>query len=193
MQAITSHNLKHPSSKNKTLMLQCCNRFCWDSFWKDHSIRSSSNFSCMSKLNATKAGDFTHISWACGDRVWHAVTAECGQKRAAVGFSIIDEQEVKRALRWHGPELQMDCLVGTTRWKHTQNKWFKSSLKTQAKYNVQIGEPGSLSGRAPDSWLKGCRLDFWQEQRWNFLLQCQHSVLTLISVSIPPLCYRSSM
>ena len=32
----------------------------------------------------------------------------------------------------------------------------------------------------------------WLERRENFLLQGQLSVLTLISVSIPPPCYRSS-
>ena len=47
--------------------------------------------------------------------MWHAVTAESSQERAAVGVSIIDEQEVKGALRRHGPELQMDCLVGAAR------------------------------------------------------------------------------
>ena len=62
----------------------------------------------------------THISWACGDRVRHAVTAECGQQRAAVGVSVVDEEEVKGALGGHGPELQMDRLVGAARWKHTQ-------------------------------------------------------------------------
>ena len=39
--------------------------------------------------------------------------------------------------------------------------------------------------------LKGCRFDF-QHERQNFLLQGQLSVLTLLLVSIPPLCYCSS-
>ena len=47
--------------------------------------------------------------------------------------------------------------------------------------------------RAPDSWLKGRGFESLQEQRENFLLQGQLSVLTLISVSVPPPCYCSSM
>ena len=54
----------------------------------------------------------------------------------------------------------------------------------------------SLSGsvvRVPDSRLKGCGFESLQEQRENFILQGQLSVLTLISVSVPPLRYCSSM
>ena len=43
--------------------------------------------------------------------------------------------------------------------------------------------------RALDSWLKGRWFESLQERRENFL---QLSVLTHISVSVPPLCYRSS-
>ena len=46
--------------------------------------------------------------------------------------------------------------------------------------------------RAPDSWLKGCGFESLQERRENFLLQGRLSVMTLISVSVPPPCYRSS-
>ena len=46
--------------------------------------------------------------------------------------------------------------------------------------------------RAPDSWLKGPGFKSLQERRENFLLQGRLSVLTLISVSVPPPCYRSS-
>ena len=46
--------------------------------------------------------------------------------------------------------------------------------------------------RAPDSWLKGRGFKSLQEQQENFVFQGQPSVLTLISVSIPPLYYRSS-
>ena len=45
--------------------------------------------------------------------------------------------------------------------------------------------------RAPDSWSKGRGFESLQERRENFLLQGQLSVLTLISVSAPPPCYRS--
>ena len=46
--------------------------------------------------------------------------------------------------------------------------------------------------RAPDSWLKGSRFESLQDWWGNFLLQGQLPVLTLIFVSVPPLCYRSS-
>ena len=44
----------------------------------------------------------------------------------------------------------------------------------------------------PNSWLKGCKFKSLQEQQENFLLQGRLSVLTLILVSSPPPCYRSS-
>ena len=46
--------------------------------------------------------------------------------------------------------------------------------------------------RTPDSWLNGREFESLQEQRANFLLQGQLSVLTLISVSVPPPYYCSS-
>ena len=46
--------------------------------------------------------------------------------------------------------------------------------------------------RAPDLWSKGRKFESLQERRENFLLPGRLSVLTLISVSVPPLCYRSS-
>ena len=55
-----------------------------------------------------------------------------------------------------------------------------------------LGKRGHLSGRTPDSWSKGRGFESRQERRKNFLLQGQLSVLTLISVSVPPPCYRSS-
>ena len=45
--------------------------------------------------------------------------------------------------------------------------------------------------RAPDSWSKGRGFESRQEWRKPFLHRCQPSVLTLISVSVPPPCYRS--
>ena len=46
--------------------------------------------------------------------------------------------------------------------------------------------------RAPDSRLKGRGFESLLERRENFLLQGRLSVLTLISVSVPPPCYRRS-
>ena len=42
------------------------------------------------------------------------------------------------------------------------------------------------------SWLKGRGFESLLERRENFLLQGRLSVLTLISVSVPPPCYHSS-
>ena len=46
--------------------------------------------------------------------------------------------------------------------------------------------------RVPDLWLKGRGFESLLERRENFLLQGRLSVLTLISVSVPPPCYHSS-
>ena len=43
----------------------------------------------------------------------------------------------------------------------------------------------------PDSWLKGCGFESLQQQE-NFLFQGWLSVLTLVLISVPPPCYRSS-
>ena len=56
-----------------------------------------------------------------------------------------------------------------------------------------MGSGDSSVVRAPDSCLKGRRFESLQEQQENFLLQGQLSVLTLISVIVSPMCYRSSM
>ena len=58
---------------------------------------------------------------------------------------------------------------------------------------VVIWERDSSVVKALDSWLKGCGFESLQEQQDNFLLQGQLSVLTLILVSVPSPCYRSSM
>ena len=47
--------------------------------------------------------------------------------------------------------------------------------------------------RVSDSWLKGPGFGSWQEWWENFLLRGQLSVLTLILVSVPPLCYCTCM
>ena len=52
------------------------------------------------------------------------------------------------------------------------------------------GDGDSSVVRAPDSWLKGPGFKSLQERRENFLLQGRLSVLTLISVSVPPPCYH---
>ena len=65
-------------------------------------------------------------------------------------------------------------------------------------YNMGLSDMSPAGGgdssvvRAPDSWLKGRGFESLLERRENFLLQGRLSVLTLISVSVPPPCYRSS-
>ena len=69
--------------------------------------------------------------------------------------------------------------------------WLKStSTDWLLKSNDCLSGSGDNSVvRAPSSWLKGPR---FEERRENCLLQGQLSVLTLISVSVPPPCYCSS-
>ena len=63
-------------------------------------------------------------------------------------------------------------------------------LLTKQGWLTIPGEWGWLSGRAADLWLKGLR---FKSQPDNFLLQGQHIVLNLISVSVPPPpCYCNS-
>ena len=63
--------------------------------------------------------------------------------------------------------------------------WWKGFLTKKCKRDSSVV-------RAPDSWLKGRGFESLQECRESFLLRGQLSVLTLISVSVPPPCYRSS-
>ena len=55
-----------------------------------------------------------------------------------------------------------------------------------------MGSRDSSVVRAPDLLLKGSGFRSLLERRENFLLQGQLSVLTLISVSVPPPCYHNS-
>ena len=66
------------------------------------------------------------------------------------------------------------------------------STYTLSNTEFKWGGGDSSVVRAPDSWLKGRGFESLLERRENFLLQGRLSVLTLISVSVPPPCYRSS-
>ena len=66
------------------------------------------------------------------------------------------------------------------------------SLPTPLPYIYILGGGDSSVVRAPDSWLKGRGFESLLERRENFLLQGRLSVLTLISVSVPPPCYHNS-
>ena len=92
-------------------------------------------------------------------------------------------------------------------WRYSNHQWdfsfcrwnifhfvvylFLTYLRNYAWAGLYWGGDSSVV-RAPDSWLKGRGFESLLERRENFLLQCQLSVLTLISVSVPPPCYHSS-
>ena len=71
-----------------------------------------------------------------------------------------------------------ECNQSSHRFSHRLKRWTESG--------------DSSVVRAPGSWLKGRGFESLQERREDFLLQGQLSVLTLTSVSVLPLCYRSS-
>ena len=77
--------------------------------------------------------------------------------------------------------------VGEGGVRRTALSWYKWSLVPW----IHGGGDSSVV-RAPDSWLKGRGFESLLERRENFLLQGRLSVLTLISVSVPPPCYHSS-
>ena len=70
--------------------------------------------------------------------------------------------------------------------------WAPHLVYKQLYIDKWAGGGDSSVVRAPDSWLKGRGFESLLERRENFLLQGRLSVLTLISVSVPPPCYRSS-
>jgi len=73
-----------------------------------------------------------------------------------------------------------------------QNRPTENRHVKHKEVSIAVGSGDSSVVRAPDSWSKGRGFESLLERRENFLLQCQLSVLTLISVSVPPPCYRSS-
>ena len=83
--------------------------------------------------------------------------------------------------------------------QHFKYKLGSKALETMYKFCIMrlvdyagiCNNNGRRVVRAPDSWSKGRGFESLQEQREN-VLQGQLSVLTLISVSVPPPCYRSS-
>ena len=78
-------------------------------------------------------------------------------------------------------------------WGPLHSTWLSfTDIKTLLTRAVWNGGRDSSVVRAPDSWLKGRGFESLLERRENFLLQGRLSVLTLISVSVPPPCYRSS-
>ena len=69
-------------------------------------------------------------------------------------------------------------------WRYTRTNNIYIYMGTNLNHPQGIGDSSVV--RAPDSWLKGREFESPQERRENFLLQGRLSVLTLISVSVPP-------
>ena len=117
------------------------------------------------------------------------------------------------SFEWHQPcnnqtALQLHHLGGHSRhavkssshsYRVTCDKNAVSLLKREEQHYIKAINNSKPAGggdssvvRAPDSWLKGRGFESLLERRENFLLQGRLSVLTLISVSVPPPCYHSS-
>ena len=98
---------------------------------------------------------------------------------------------------WHVASLTLHFSAWSVRWNCRAMR-----LSVTFRYNIPRfcntvrvawnGGGESLVVRAPDLWLKGLGFESLLERRENFLLHGRLSVLTLISVSVPPPCYRGS-
>ena len=110
--------------------------------------------------------------------------------------------DTDRRPRAHNTNHQSGTLVSTSRrYPHSWSFRRKSQVILIADWLVRLfvfcsfsfpclGGGDSSVVRAPDP--KGRGFESLLERRENFLLQGQLSVLTLISVSVPPPCYHSS-
>ena len=72
------------------------------------------------------------------------------------------------------------------KFSHTTTSFSAFFYQKGGHWILDMGSGDSLVVRESDLWSKGPGFECWQERRENFLLQGQLSVLTLISVSIPP-------
>ena len=72
------------------------------------------------------------------------------------------------------------------KFSHTTTSFSAFSYQKGGHWILDMGSGDSSVVRASDLRLKGPGFESWQEQQENFLLQGQLSVLTLISVSVPP-------
>ena len=111
------------------------------------------------------------------------------------GFRVTTEYSVRAlctlrmwfCMKWHGA-----WFYGVHRTRRDGSSFMWHQPCQCCKYTTSVGSGDSSVVRAPDSWSKGRGFESRQERRENFLLRGQLSVLALISVSVPPLCYRSS-
>ena len=121
----------------------------------------------------------------------------CKKRRRLSYSKIITKQKTKQMHSTPHPRqgLKQQKQPKECQWQLNANHKNKSPMKKKRekkKVLVLAGSGDSSVVRVPDSWSKGCGFESLLEWQENFLLQGQLSVLTLISVSIPPLCYRSS-
>ena len=128
-----------------------------------------------------KCGKYSVVYVVCIHKFW--LMCLCLQE-----YSLLAEYDfilvcVCLQVYWTG--VPTTSRVWLQKW-HSQ-PWYQVSTK------LISGSGDSLVVRASDLWLKGSGFKSQQERRENFLLQGQLFVLTLILVSVPPLCYRSSM
>ena len=132
-----------------------------------------------------------------------------------IGEGVGDDAELKQTNENNTSCVRVDghqWLAGPVCWPHTLQSSVNGAHSLQAststpgykmcmtsedmKPHIIITQPlgggDSSVVRAPDSWLKGRGFESLLERRENFLLQGRLSVLTLISVSVPPPCYHKS-
>ena len=146
------------------------------------------------------------VSWHIRDKLW--------QCRSTVQ-SFFTSTETRRLVRTDSPgrpprlshSSWTMSTVGETAWAYgfcsvmedtsvcasAEERSCQKGVYIVRRSEKQAGGGGDSSVvRAPDSWLKGRGFESLLERRENFLLQGRLSVLTLISVSVPPPCYHSS-
>ena len=144
------------------------------------------------------------------NRPSHTFTVPCqNETKIPKGKRNIIKQRKKSILPWNdAPEMNWSMPITRT---SLQRIFFPENTRMEGVYRrgcdgIPLTSPSHKSSRnfpqrtgdsslvrALVSWSKG--LGFESLQGWweNFLLLGQLSVLTLISVSVPPLCYCSSM
>ena len=122
-----------------------------------------------------------------GKLLWEYCPGHAGAKRNGQADRLAGKSSLTSGLLFGKSEVL---------WSLRHYLWAQSQGHHTTDHLEERGmERGSGDGsvvRAPDSWSKGRGLKSLLKRRENFLLQGQLSVLTLISVSVPPPCYRSS-
>ena len=159
----------------------------------------------------------TAVTYACWPYPWHSVQFKMVSMRSQKPIST--PHCVSQKFPHHGPQNSSNvhlfddgpssCFQGSLSSApsfylaqypehHAEESWgrnWASKPFPAVAYTVSetlAGEQDSSVVRVPDSRLKGHGFEFRQEWQENFLLQGHLSVLTLISVSVPPPCHHSS-